>query len=100
MGIFSMASDNSMCPGSTQPLKMSTRIFLGVKAVGGSPVTTNPIYIYPSPQSIYRETSKSLHVRLTITWLDLKPRSPKYKEAGGVTTALVFGNISIKVSCH
>jgi hypothetical protein len=24
----------SMCPGSTQPLKMSTRIFLGVKAAG------------------------------------------------------------------
>jgi hypothetical protein len=29
--IFSVASDNSMCPGSTQPLKMSTRILLGVK---------------------------------------------------------------------
>jgi hypothetical protein len=32
--IFSMASDNSMCPGSTQPLKMSTRIHLGVKTAG------------------------------------------------------------------
>jgi hypothetical protein len=31
LGIFSVASDNSMCPGSTQPLKMSTRILLGVK---------------------------------------------------------------------
>jgi hypothetical protein len=29
-GIFSVASDNSMCLGSTQPLKMSTRILLGV----------------------------------------------------------------------
>jgi hypothetical protein len=28
---FSVESDNSMCPGSTQPLKMSTRILLGVK---------------------------------------------------------------------
>ena len=28
------SSDKSMCPGSTQPLKMSTRIFLGVKAAG------------------------------------------------------------------
>jgi hypothetical protein len=33
-GDFSVASDNSMCPGSTQPLKMSTRIRLGVKAAG------------------------------------------------------------------
>jgi hypothetical protein len=31
LGIFSVASDNSMCPGSTQPLKMSTRILLGVR---------------------------------------------------------------------
>jgi hypothetical protein len=31
---FSVASDNSMCPGSTQPLKMSTRILLGVKTAG------------------------------------------------------------------
>jgi hypothetical protein len=34
LGIFSVASDNSMYPGSTQPLKMSTRIFLGVKTAG------------------------------------------------------------------
>ena len=34
LGIFSEASDKSMCPGSTQPLKMSTRIFLGAKAAG------------------------------------------------------------------
>jgi hypothetical protein len=34
LGIFSVASDNSMCPGSTQPLKMSTRILLGVKTAG------------------------------------------------------------------
>ena len=34
LGIFSEASDKSMCPGSTQPLKMSTRLFLGVKAAG------------------------------------------------------------------
>jgi hypothetical protein len=32
---FSMAPDNSMCPGSTQHLKMSTRILLGVKTAGG-----------------------------------------------------------------
>jgi hypothetical protein len=32
LGIFSEAYDKSMCPGSTQPLEMSTRIFLGVKA--------------------------------------------------------------------
>jgi hypothetical protein len=37
-GIFSEASDKSMCPGSTEPLKMSTRIFLG-RCVG---VTTLP----------------------------------------------------------
>jgi hypothetical protein len=30
-GIFCVESDNSMCPESTQPLKMSTRIFLVVK---------------------------------------------------------------------
>jgi hypothetical protein len=29
---FSEASDKSMCPGSTKPFEMSTRIFLGVKA--------------------------------------------------------------------
>jgi hypothetical protein len=34
LGIFSVASDNSMCPRSTQPLKMSTRILLGVKTAG------------------------------------------------------------------
>jgi hypothetical protein len=34
LGIFSVASDNSMCPGSTQPLKMSTMILLGVKTTG------------------------------------------------------------------
>ena len=34
LGIFSEVSDKSMCPGSSQPLKMSTRIFLGVKAAG------------------------------------------------------------------
>jgi hypothetical protein len=28
-GDISVASDNSMCPGSIQPLKMSTRILLG-----------------------------------------------------------------------
>jgi hypothetical protein len=34
LGIFSVASDNSMCPGSTQPLKMSTSILLGIKKAG------------------------------------------------------------------
>jgi hypothetical protein len=34
LGIFSEASDKSMCPGSTQPFEMSTRIFLGVKVAG------------------------------------------------------------------
>jgi hypothetical protein len=34
LGIFSEASDKSMCPGSTQPFEMSTRIFLGVKMAG------------------------------------------------------------------
>jgi hypothetical protein len=34
LGIFSVASDNSMCPGSTQLLKMSTRIILEVKTAG------------------------------------------------------------------
>ena len=33
-GFFSEASDMSMCPASTQPLKISTRIFLEVKAAG------------------------------------------------------------------
>jgi hypothetical protein len=33
-GEMFVASDNFMCPGSTQPLKMSTRILLGVKTVG------------------------------------------------------------------
>ena len=32
LGIF--FRNKSMCPESTQPLKMSTRIFLGVKAAG------------------------------------------------------------------
>jgi hypothetical protein len=31
LGIFSVASDNCMCPGSTQPPKMSTRLLLGEK---------------------------------------------------------------------
>jgi hypothetical protein len=35
LGIFSEESDKSMCPGSTQPLEMSTRIFLGVIAATG-----------------------------------------------------------------
>jgi hypothetical protein len=34
LGIFSEASEKSMCPGSTQPFEMSTRIFLGVKTAG------------------------------------------------------------------
>ena len=34
LGIYSAAADIPVCPGSTQPLKMSTRIFLGVKAAG------------------------------------------------------------------
>ena len=34
LGIFSEASDKSMCPGSTKLLKVSSRIFLGVKAAG------------------------------------------------------------------
>jgi hypothetical protein len=29
MGILSVASDNIMCPGSTEPLEISTRILLG-----------------------------------------------------------------------
>jgi len=33
-GDFSVASDSSMRPGSTQPLKMSIRIILGVKTAG------------------------------------------------------------------
>jgi hypothetical protein len=32
--MFSVASDNSMCPGWTKPLEMSTRIILGVKMAG------------------------------------------------------------------
>jgi hypothetical protein len=36
LGTFFMASDNSMCRGSTQPLKMSIRILLGVKTAGAS----------------------------------------------------------------
>jgi hypothetical protein len=34
LGIFSEASDKSMCPGLTQLFEMSTRIFLGVKTAG------------------------------------------------------------------
>jgi hypothetical protein len=34
LGILSEASDKSMCPGSTQPFEMSTRIFLRVKTAG------------------------------------------------------------------
>jgi hypothetical protein len=34
LGIFSEASDKSMCPGSTHRYEMSTRIFLGVKTAG------------------------------------------------------------------
>jgi uncharacterized Zn-finger protein len=34
LGILSETSDKFMCPGSTQPLEMRTRIFLGVKAAG------------------------------------------------------------------
>jgi hypothetical protein len=34
LGIFSEASDKSMCPGSSKPFEMSTRIFLGVTTAG------------------------------------------------------------------
>jgi hypothetical protein len=34
LGFFFVASDNSMCPGSTQTLNMSTGIILGVKTAG------------------------------------------------------------------
>jgi hypothetical protein len=37
LGIFSVASDNSMCPGSTQRLKMSTWILLGLKTADNLP---------------------------------------------------------------
>jgi hypothetical protein len=33
-GIFSVASDSSMCPRSTQALKMSIRVLLRVKTAG------------------------------------------------------------------
>jgi hypothetical protein len=33
LGIFPVEPDNSMCPGSTQPLKVSTRVLLGVTTV-------------------------------------------------------------------
>jgi hypothetical protein len=41
-GFFSEASDKSMCPGSTQPFEMSTRIFLGVKMALMCPLSRNP----------------------------------------------------------
>jgi hypothetical protein len=34
LGDFLVASDNSMCTGSTQHLKMSSRIFMEVKRAG------------------------------------------------------------------
>jgi len=43
--------------------------------------------------------SKSTPVRLTITWMDFRPRYPKYKEAGVVTGAVLFGEIKQNISC-
>jgi hypothetical protein len=34
LGIFSEASDKSMCPGSNQPLRNEYQVILGVKAAG------------------------------------------------------------------
>jgi hypothetical protein len=42
---------------------------------------------------VWGETAESRPVTLTITWVDFKPESPKYKEAGVVTSAVLFGEI-------
>jgi hypothetical protein len=42
LGIFSETSDKSMCPGSTQPFEMNTRIFLGVKTALLCRLSRNP----------------------------------------------------------
>jgi hypothetical protein len=54
LGILSETSDKSMCPGSTQPFEISTRIFLGVKTAGADNLTTlmcrlsrNPVALTP-----------------------------------------------------
>jgi len=44
--------------------------------------------------SMYRETATSAPVRLIITWMDFEPGYPKYKEAGVVTGAVLFGEIN------
>ena len=45
--------------------------------------------------SMYRETATSAPVRLIITWMDFEPGYPKYKEAGVVTGAVLFGEINL-----
>jgi hypothetical protein len=44
---------------------------------------------------MYRETATSAPVRLIITWMDFEPGYPKYKEAGVVAGAVLFGEINL-----
>jgi len=38
------------------------------------------------------ETAKSTPVWPTITWMYFEPRYPKYKEAGVITSSVLFGD--------
>jgi hypothetical protein len=57
-----VAADNSTCPGSTQPLKMSTRILLGVKAAG---ITKSGSINFPKPSESHMPLMEVLYLFYT-----------------------------------
>jgi hypothetical protein len=81
LGIFfSVASDNFMCPGSTQPLKMSTRILLGVTTAGAydslSPSSADVIESaslnLPEPSGPHRPVMGLLYLLHVLKIIDMK----------------------------
>jgi hypothetical protein len=72
LGIFSVASDNSMCPGSIQSLKMSTRILLGVKTADNLPPSSADVMEsgslnLPEPSDLHRPVMGMLYPLLFTT---------------------------------
>jgi hypothetical protein len=56
-GEFSVTSENTMCPGSTQPLKMGTRMLFGVKTAGADNLPTSSADVTESGRLNFSEPS-------------------------------------------
>jgi hypothetical protein len=79
-----VASDNSMCPGSTQALKMSTRILVGPVRIADNPppssadVTESGSLTLPEPSGPHRPVMVLLHLFIMVnvpTVIQFRPNS-------------------------